>query len=325
MKLILAAAALALAATAAQAQSVSGALTLYTSQPQKDAQDTIDAFKKAHPNVDVKFSRDGTTQLMAKLRAEFAAGAPQPDVLLIADAMSMEALKKDKRLMAYAAANTAGMPAGSFDAEKTYFATKLITTGIVYNTKAPMKPTSWQDLTKPEVKGQLIMPSPLYSGAAAIHVGTLLREPGFGWSYFEALAKNGTKSARGNGAVLEAVASGQQLYGVIVDFMAIRAKDKGSPVEFVFPKEGVTAVTEPVAILSTAKNPAAAKAFVDFLLSPAGQGVAAAQGMMPARDGVAPPKGFPKLSEVKILAADTGALLAADEANKKKYAELFGQ
>jgi iron(III) transport system substrate-binding protein len=325
MKLALAAALLAATAAAAAAQSVSGTLTLYTSQPQKDAQDTIDAFKKAHPAVEVRFSRDGTTQLMAKLRAEFAAGAPQPDVLLIADAMSMEALKKERRLMAYPGANVAGMPPGSHDAEKTYFATKLITTGIVYNAKAPMKPASWRDLAKPEAKGQLIMPSPLYSGAAAIHVGTLLKQPGFGWAYFEALAKNGTKSARGNGAVLEAVASGQQLYGVLVDFMAIRAQERGSPVAFVFPAEGVTAVTEPVAILSTAKNPAAARAFVDFLLSPAGQSLAAAQGMMPAREGVAPPKGFPALSTVKILHADTAELLAADEATKKKYAELFGQ
>ena len=139
------AAALMLAASAAQGQAPSGALTLYTSQPQKDAQDTIDAFRKVHPGVEVKFSRDGTTQLMAKLRAEFAAGAPQPDVLLIADAMSMEALKKDKRLMPYREAKTAGMPAGTYDAERTYFATKLIMTGIVYNTKAAMKPASWHE------------------------------------------------------------------------------------------------------------------------------------------------------------------------------------
>ena len=53
--------------------------------------------------------------------------------------------------------------------------------------------------------------------------------------------------------------------------MPIREKAKGAPVEFVFPKEGVSAVTEPVAILSTTKNPDAAKAFVDFVLSPTGQ------------------------------------------------------
>ena len=57
------------------------------------------------------------------------------------------------------------------------------------------------------------------------------------------------------------------MYGVIVDYLPIRESAKGSPVTFVFPKEGVSAVTEPVAILKTAKNVEAAKAFVDFLLS----------------------------------------------------------
>ena len=77
----------------ALAQAPSGKLVLYTSQPQKDAQETIAAFTKAVPGVQVDFVRDGTTQLMSKLRAEFAAGAPQPDLLLIADAMTMEQLK----------------------------------------------------------------------------------------------------------------------------------------------------------------------------------------------------------------------------------------
>jgi hypothetical protein len=40
-------------------------------------------------------------------------------------------------------------------------------------------------------------------------------------------------------------------YGIIIDFMPLNAAADGSPMAFVFPDEGVTAVTEPVAILST--------------------------------------------------------------------------
>ncbi|MBL8696917.1 MAG: ABC transporter substrate-binding protein [Alphaproteobacteria bacterium] len=324
---VLAAAGLVLAAAAplAAAQSPAGKLVLYTSQPQADAQATIDAFRKVHPGVEVSFTRDGTTQLMNKLRAEFTAGAPQADVLFIADAMTMEALKKDKRLLAYPEARTEGFPVGAHDADKTYFATKLITTGIVVNKAAPLRPTRWADLARPELKGQLIMPSPLYSGAAAIHMGVLTRTPALGWGYYEQLAKNGTQSARGNGAVLEAVAGGQKLYGVLVDFMAIRAAQRGSPIDFVFPEDGVTVVTEPVAILSSTRNPAAAKAFVDFLLSPDGQGLAAQQGMMPAHPDVAAPAGFPKLATVKMIPADIAAILAGDEQDKERFADLFGR
>jgi iron(III) transport system substrate-binding protein len=65
------------------ATAADGKLVVYTSQPSKDAQATVDAFTKVHPNVDVEWIRDGTTKVMAKLHAEFAAGAPKPDVLLM--------------------------------------------------------------------------------------------------------------------------------------------------------------------------------------------------------------------------------------------------
>jgi iron(III) transport system substrate-binding protein len=129
---------------------------------------------------------------------------------------------------------------------------------------------------------------------------------------------------RGNGAVASAVASGQKLYGVLVDFMALNAKAKGSPVEFVFPTEGVSAVTEPVAILRTGRNPEAARAFVDFLLSAEGQALAARQGYLPARRDVAPPPGFPPRAAIRILPVDLPGYLANDEANKRKFADLFG-
>jgi iron(III) transport system substrate-binding protein len=100
---------------------------------------------------------------MGKLAAEFSAGAPKADVLLLADAASMEALKKDGRLMPYPQAKVDGLDPGVYDADRTYFGSKLITTGIAVNTGAKSRPTSWADLTKPEYKGQIAMPSPLYS------------------------------------------------------------------------------------------------------------------------------------------------------------------
>lgn len=320
-----AALALLAALPAAAQQAPSGRLVLYTSQPQADAQATIDAFRRVHPNVEVTFTRDGTTQLMNRLQAEFVANAPQPDVLLIADAMTMEALKRDNRLQPYPGARVEGLPAGSHDAEKTYFATKLITTGIVYNRAAPMKPESWADLLKPEARGQVIMPSPLFSGAAAIHMGAVVRQQGLGWAWFEGLKAGGAQAARGNPAVLEAVAGGQKLYGVIVDFMAIRARERGSPVEFVFPREGVTFVTEPVAILRTARNVAAARAFVDFVLSADGQALAAGQGMLPALAGVTPPQGFPPSANVRLMPIPIADILRTDERDKERFADLFGR
>src|SRR5215472_19148128 len=126
---------IALLCAAAHAQS--GKLTLYTSQPDRIAAETVAAFNKLHPDVTVETFRSGTTEVMNKLAAEFLAGDPKPDVLFIADGVTMESLKADDRLLADPEADVTAFPPAAYDREKTYFGSKLITTGIVYNTAAP--------------------------------------------------------------------------------------------------------------------------------------------------------------------------------------------
>jgi iron(III) transport system substrate-binding protein len=138
------------------------------------------------------------------------------------------------------------------------------------------------------------------------------------------LAANGADAAKGNGAVVTAVAGGQKMYGVIVEFMALNAKAKGSPVEFVFPTEGVSAVTEPVAILKTAKNLDAARAFVRFILSKEGQELAVNQGFLPARTDVAPPPGFPHTADLHIMPVDLAKTAADADLLKRQFTDLFG-
>jgi iron(III) transport system substrate-binding protein len=305
------------------AAAAEGKLVLYTSQPNADAQQTIDAFKAKNPKVEVSFVRDGTPRVLAKLRAEIAAGQPQADLLLIADNVTMEGLKKEGLLLAYKSPAAAAYPAGLHDPDATWFDTKLITTGIAYNTKAPMKPTSWRDLVKPEVKGLVQLPTPLSSGAALIHAVALTSNLPEGWKYYEGLKAVNAAATGANGDVLRAVAGGEKLYGFLVDFMAIREKAKGAPLEFVFPDEGVSAVTEPVAILKSTKNPDAAKAFIDFLLSPEGQALAGAQGYIPALPTAPLPPGYPSRDKIKIMPFDPAKAVTAEAANRKRFRDIF--
>lgn len=159
MKTIATAAALFAASLAALPASAAD-LVLYTSQPNEDAQATVDGFMAANPSIKVDWVRDGTPKIMAKLQAEMVAGNPVADVLLIADTVTLERLKEAGKLMAYKSPEAVNYDASLYDAGGYYYSTKLITTGIVYNTAAAMKPTSWQDLAKPEAKGLVVMPSP---------------------------------------------------------------------------------------------------------------------------------------------------------------------
>jgi iron(III) transport system substrate-binding protein len=299
-------------------------LVLYTSQPNEDAQATVDGFMAANPDVKVDWVRDGTPKIMAKLQAEIESGNPVADVLLIADTVTLERLKEAGKLLAYKSPEAANYDAALYDADGYYYSTKLITTGIMYNTSASMKPASWKGLTKPEAKGLVAMPSPLTSGAALIHVQTLAAVEGLGWDYYKALAANGAIAAGGNGAVMKSVASGEKAYGMVVDYMPIREKAKGAPVEFVFPKEGVSAVTEPVGILASTKNAEAAKNFVDYVLSEKGQEGFLKLGYIPARNRMKLPEGFPARDSIKLLPIKAGEALKNTDQDLKTFSGIYG-
>ncbi|UTW11640.1 ABC transporter substrate-binding protein [Marinobacterium rhizophilum] len=313
-----------LALTLPQLSLAAEKLVLYTSQPNTDAQQTVDAFTAANPDIEVEWVRDGTTKLMAKLRAELSAGVVKPDVLLIADSVTMEALEAEGRLQAYQSPERSAYAPALYDEEGYYYGTKQITTGIVYNTGAELQPGRWADLGQSQYKGQVAMPSPLYSGAALIHLAMITATPDLGWEHYGQLSANETMAQGGNGGVLKAVASGTKPYGVIVDFLAIREAAKGAPLKFVFPAEGSSLVTEPVAIMQGAKNPAAAKKFVDFVLSSDGQQLVAQQGYLPARNDVDAPAGFPARDQIRLLPFDAAKALKDAEANKRRFSELFG-
>ncbi|MGN6579599.1 MAG: ABC transporter substrate-binding protein [Bordetella sp.] len=310
---------------AAHAQP-SGTITLYTSHPDNQLTQLLAEFAKAQPKVTVRVFRSGTTEVMNKLQAEQMAGGVQADVVMLADDISLTRLKRAGMLLPYPDAPTQHLPAALVDPDKTFFGTRLITTGLIYNTKLVSKPPrSWVDLLAPGVAAKTIMPSPLYSGAALMNVGVLAQQPKFGWKYLETLAHEGATATSGNGSVIESVARGEKAYGIIIDYMALNAKAKGSPVEFVFPTEGVTVISQPVAIMKASKNVEAAKAFVDWLLSDAGQNNAVEQGYYPAATNIKPPRGYPALDSLVIMKADFKKLLDADQANKEKFADLFGQ
>lgn len=320
MRFITSIAAAMLLSTAANAAT----LQLYTSQSPEIAQQTVDAFQAKYPDIKVEWMRNGTSQLMNILRAEIDAGQVKPDLLLVADTINLGSLKKEGLLLAYPEAPLAGFDEGTYDKDKTFFGTKLLTTAIAYNTKNAEPVKSWADLLKPENDGQIAVPSPLYSGAALNHLHAVINDKAIGWAFYEGLAKLNIAPEGGNGPALKAVAGGMAKYGIIADADIIRAKAKGSPVDVVFPSEGVSFITEPVAIMKNTKNPEAAKKFVDFLLSKQGQELVLKQGNLPLDPSLPVPEGFPERSQIKLIPMDADKAVETDQAVRDKFTEIFG-
>ncbi|MBX3662909.1 MAG: ABC transporter substrate-binding protein [Burkholderiales bacterium] len=314
----------ALIAFLAAGHAGAGQITLYTSMPKNNAEQLIDAFEKAVPDVKVQLFRAGSGQILNKLQGEFAARQVRADVVMLADEVSMTDLKRDNRLLAYRDAPVKDLPKGSYDPGFTYFGTRIMTVGIIYNTRRVQQaPTSWAELVAGNNVKQTVMPSPLYSGAQLANLTLLTEMPGIGWPYFEKMAKEGVQTVEGNGEVRNAVAEGSKSYGMVLDYMAIEAAQKGSPVAWVAPREGVVAFFQPIAILQGAANVEDAKKFISFLLSRPGQELAVKQGYRPLIANMAPPAGFPAMDKMKVIPVDAAAIEKAGQ-TKKRFDALFG-
>ncbi|GEM_PF-65108 len=307
----------------ALSSSLAGKVTLYTSALQPDADGLKAAFNKKYPNVAVTIYRDGTEKVIAKLRAEQEAKSVVADVLLIADAPTMENLKADKFLQPYTSPLASALDKQFVEADGYYIGTKIINSGIAVNTTASLpKPATWKDLLKPDYKGKLVTPSPQYSGAAALNYAVFLNTAAYGADFVKGLQKNGMTVVQGNGDALNKIITGELPVGIVTDNGVRAAKAKKSPVEMIYPTDGAIPITEPIAVVAGTKNLDAAKAFVDFVLSPDGQALVVTQNYIPLLPGVAPPVGVP--TTIKEFPVDARAVAKQLPDAKKQFTDIFG-
>ena len=307
-----------------EGKKAKGTITLYTSQPEEDAKKLVDGFKKVYPEADVVVFRSGTEELVSKILSEKEVNALQADVVLVADTVTFEILKEKDILDKYVSPELDGLNEKFYDKENYYAGTKIISTGIIQNTDIYSgEVKGFKDLISPETKAQTIMPSPLYSGAAAYNLSLLTRTDGIGWDFYKGLKDNDILVDKGNGAVQKSVVSGQKGLGIIVDYMANRSKKEGAPVEFIYPEEGSPIVTEPVGIVKGSKNLETAQAFYDYIISKEGQELAASMGYTPIREDIEAPEGLKSAKELNILSGDDKVLLENREADKEEFSKIF--
>ena len=262
----------AVAAFAGSAWAQKTELLVYTALETDQLKAYTESFQKTNPNIDLKFVRDSTGVITAKLLAEKA--NPQADVILGVAASSMEIFKADGMLAPYAPVGFNALTRNLSEAGNppAWVGMDVFAAVVCYNTvegqkKGIPKPETWADLTKPVYKGQITMPNPASSGTGFFDVSAWLQTMGEanGWKYMDALHENiaqythsGSKPCRQSGA-------GEFVVGISFDFRGNDVKAKGAPVELVFPKEGLGWDLEAVAIVKNTKKMDAAKKLVDWV------------------------------------------------------------
>ena len=171
-------AALALLATAsAFAQKTQ--LTVYTALETDQLKAYEAGFVKDNPSIEIKWVRDSTGVITAKLLAEKA--NPQADVIMGVAASSLALLDTQGMLIPYAPLNLDGIMSQYRDKKNppAWFGMDVWGATVCFNTveaqkKNIPKPETWKDLTKPVYKGQIVMPNPASSGTGFFDVSAWL-------------------------------------------------------------------------------------------------------------------------------------------------------
>jgi sulfate/thiosulfate transport system substrate-binding protein len=190
----------------------------------------------------------------------------------------------------------AGLVASSWNANQYKgFITNSVVVFIVRKGN-PKHIQSWDDLTKSGVS--VITPNPFSSGSARWNImaayGAQLKAgktPAEAEQYLADLFKNVSVQDSSARNALQTFTGGKG--DVLLDYEndAIFAQQNGEDVDYVIPAQTIL-IQNPAAVTVKSTNPTAAKAFLSYLYSPAGQKIWAANGYRPVVPGVVPASKF---------------------------------
>lgn len=261
-------AALTLAPGGAAAKS---ALTVYTAVESDDLKKYAARFNEDHPDIEIKWVRDSTGVITAKLLAEKA--NPQADVIWGVAATSLMILKGEGMLLPYAPKGLDKLDPQFRDRDSppSWVGMDAWVGVICFNTVEAQKknlprPASWKDLTKPVYKGQIAMPNPASSGTGFLDVSSWLQLFGEaeGWRYMDALHQNVGVYTHSGSKPCTMAGAGEYAVGVSFEFRAARQKKQGAPIDIIFPSEGSGWDMETTAIVKGTKNLEVARTLLDW-------------------------------------------------------------
>lgn len=168
---------------------------------------------------------------------------------------------------------------------------------IIVRKGNPKHIAGWDDLIRPGVR--VITPNPLSSGSARWNImaayGAELKEgktPSQSQAYLASLLHNVASQPATARDALQTFLTGEGDALIDYESEAIPALRSGRPIQYVIPRDTLL-IQNPIAVLATGGHSASARDFVNYLLSPAGQRIFAAQGYRPVEPRLVDPKVFP--------------------------------
>ena len=301
-----------------------GKVVVYTANILSLAKTMQTAFNKRFPEIKAEVVRLGGGALHRKILTEHSAGK------LLADVIEMSDRGLIRREMAAGVIGKHTIPTdGMYPADTkipgmvypgcTYLYLIAYNPAIVKN-----PPKSWMDLVDPRFRGQLgLVPAEL---GGTPWMTALFQYQVLGNnsdSYWRKLAAQKPRFFTSGAGIGKNLISGETPAAVALDVVSVSDIKKGAPVKFVYPPEGVVMIIFNFSVTTVAKNPNAAKLWMNWTHSREGQEVWTKQvGGLSPRTDIVPPEAAPK--NVKVWQATEEDFVKLRDSYTKRWNAIFG-
>jgi iron(III) transport system substrate-binding protein len=311
-----------------EAATKEGKVVWYTSLDLPVSERVAKTFEVKYPGISARVERTGAERVFQRIGQEYASRIHAVDVVQSSDAAHFIVWKRDGILAPYVPEDVARhYPDEHKDPDGMFATFRGWLCLIGYNTnlvKAADAPNSFADLLEPKWVGKMVKAHPSYSGTIMTATFQMARD--LGWGYFEKLAKQRVMQVQSSADPPKKLALGER--SVMADgneYNMFQLKEKGDPVEIVYPAEGACLIIGPNAVMKNAPNPNAARLFQSFCFTPECQQLIIDFGGLRSLHPLAKEKsGRRPFAEIKKMKDDPAGVERSSEEIKTRYTKLFG-
>ena len=310
-----------------EAAKKEGKVVWYTSVDLPMAEKIAKAFEVKYPGVAVRVERSGAERVFQRIGQEYSSKIYAADAVNSSDAAHFIVWKRDGWLMADVPEDVAKyFPKDQQDPDGMFAAFRVTLSPIGYNTTLVKKeeaPKSFKDLLDPKWSGKIVKAHPSYSGT--ILTATYQTARDIGWEYFEKLSQQKVMQVQSATDPSKKLSVGERAISADgTEYNLLQLKEKGEPIEIVYPTEGTPLVVGPSGIMKNAPNPNAAKLFNHFLFSvECQQLIVDVGGMRSFHSQVKEMPGRTPLKQIKLMKEDPAAVEKQVEEIKARYTKYF--
>ena len=257
-----------------EAAKAEGELTVYGSCEEEYLSAACQNFEKLY-GIKTKYQRLSTSEVYTKVSEE--AGKPSADVWFGGTTDPYNEAVAADLLEPYDAMNAVNLISDDYkDPTNCWYGIYKGILGFMVNTEELERlgleaPKTWDDLTKEEYKGLIMMSNPNTAGTAKLVINTMIQMKGHdeAMEYFKALDKNIAQYTKSGSGPSKMVGPGECVIaiGFLHDgiYQILQGYDN---IQLVVPEDGTSFEVGATAIFKGATHPNAAKLWIEYALSP---------------------------------------------------------